>query len=204
MVASRYRADILLTGRSRDHKFRQCFPWQMRSLNTGLPVSVFEYFTYEIRKRYRRPWKPAKERCNRDKFFLGPRPRVRKPHKHAHLSFLHPLFLPHFNLELHSYVIHFVQCQMRGVWRQMQLEVFGGRRVRYARWRWLWLGRQVSAKAVSITFLSRILLHLFVALSFASDRKKCSPFFFFFWLKLNIFSSFEMFEFFKYFLKKLF
>lgn len=102
MVASRYRADILLTGRSRDHKFRQCFPWQMRSLNTGLPVSVFEYFTYEIRKRYRRPWKPAKERCNRDKFFLGPRPRVRKPHKHAHLSFLHPSFFP---ISISSYTV---------------------------------------------------------------------------------------------------
>lgn len=57
-------------------------------------------------------------------------------------------------LSISSYTVmlHFVQCQMRGVWRQMQLEVFGGRRVRYARWRWLWLERQVSAKAVSMMF----------------------------------------------------
>lgn len=194
IVASRYRAYILLTGRSRDHKFRQCFPWQMRTLNTGLPVSVFEYFIYEIRKRYRRPWKPAKERCNRDKFFLGPRPRVRKPHKHVPRFFFVPsaFFFP-ISISSYTVMLHFVQWQMRGVWRQMQLEVFGGRRVRYARWRWLWLERQVSAKAVSITFChescSISLLHCIFCLGSKET-------FTFFWLKFNVFSFFEMFEFF--------
>lgn len=176
IVASRYRADILLTGRSRDHKFRQCFPWQMRSLNTGLPVSVFEYFIYEIRKRYRRPWKPAKERCNRDKFFLGLRPRVRKPHKHTPRFFFVLLFLSSFNLELHSYV---TLCAVSNARSMTSNAIRGIRRKKSSlcEVKVAVIGAPGVGKSGEYYVLSRILLHLFVALSFAWDRKKYSFFF---------------------------
>lgn len=38
-----------------------------RERQDGSPVSVSNVL-YEIRRRYRSPWKPAKERCNRDEF----------------------------------------------------------------------------------------------------------------------------------------
>lgn len=167
---------ILLTGRTRDHKFRQCFPWQTRSVYLCQCSNIL----YEIRKRYRRPWKPAKERCNRDKFFLGPRPRVRKPHKHApRFFFLRSCRF--FCISISSYTSYVTLCAATNARSMTSNAIRGIRRKKSSlcEVKVAVIGAPGVGKSGEYYVLSRILLHLFAALSFASDRNECLPFFFF-------------------------
>lgn len=178
LFASRYRADIINWPHSRP-QISTMFSLADAIVEQPVYLCQCSNILYEIRKRYRRPWKPAKERCNRDKFFLGPRPRVRKPHKHApRFFFLRSCRF--FCISISSHTSYVTLCAVTNARSMTSNAIRGIRRKKSSlcEVKVAVIGAPGVGKSGEYYVLSRILLHLFAALSFASGRNECLPLFF--------------------------